>query len=163
MCNIKIRQARPEDLDALTAVEQAAFPAAEAASRAAFRLRLAQFPERFFAALDGDEIVGLVNGCASNEAKICDSMFEDGGHEPQGRNQMIFGLAVLPAYQGRGIGSVLLQHMIDFARGQGMDNVVLTCKAEKLGFYGRFGFESRGVSASTHGGAVWYDMVLALK
>ena len=29
-----------------------------------------------------------------------------------------------------------------------------------MGFYEQFGYKSLGVSASVHGGAVWYDMIL---
>ena len=162
MCKYQIRAAGPEDLDAVTAVEAVCFPPEEAAGREAFRLRLQQFPERFFVAQCGGRIIGLVNGCASNRPLICDSMFETGGHDPLGSNQMIFGLAVLPEYQRQGIGAALLRHMIAFARSRGMRSVVLTCKEQKLGYYAGFGFENRGVSESVHGGACWYDMVLPL-
>ena len=43
-----------------------------------------------------------------------------------------------------------------------MNQVILTCKQEKIPYYQKFGFQNRGVSASEHGGAVWYDMVLPL-
>ena len=43
------------------------------------------------------------------------------------------------------------------------EGVVLTCKEELLGFYGRFGFVSEGVSASAHGGSVWYQMRLKFR
>ena len=162
MYNIAIRSVRPDDLDEVTAVEAACFPPEEGATRESFRLRISQFPERFFVACQGASIVGLVNGCASDLSLIEDSMFETGGHDPKGRNQMIFGLAVLPRYQHLGIGTRLMETMIAFARQEGMAAVVMTCKQEKLGYYARFGFENRGVSASCHGGAVWYDMVLPL-
>jgi len=162
MCKITVRNVTPADLEAVTAVEAACFPPAEGATRESFALRIAAFPERFFVACDGDKIVGLVNGCASNLPLIEDSMFEDGGHDPAGCNQMIFGLAVKPSCQGQGIGSALMEHMIGFCRQTDMNAVILTCKKEKIGYYERFGFENRGVSASTHGGAVWYDMVLTL-
>ena len=162
MCKITVRNVTPADLEAVTAVEAACFPPAEGATRESFALRIAAFPERFFVACDGDKIVGLVNGCASHLPLIEDSMFEDGGHDPAGCNQMIFGLAVLPDYQRRGIGAMLMQTLIAFARQTGMQSAVLTCKAEKLAYYGKFGFENRGVSQSQHGGVVWYDMVLPL-
>ena len=37
---------------------------------------------------------------------------------------------------------------------------VLTCKDRLVHYYETFGYRSEGVSASTHGGAVWYDMRL---
>ena len=38
--------------------------------------------------------------------------------------------------------------------------MILTCKEELIPYYEQFGFENRGLSASVHGGAAWYDMVL---
>lgn len=162
MSEITIRGASLADLDAVAAVEAACFPPAEAAGRETFRVRLQQFPERFFVAQTEGKIVGIVNGCASNLPLIEDRLFHEEGHEPDGCNQMVFGLAVLPEYQRRGIGAALMQHLIVFARGQGMKSVILTCKAHRIAYYAKLGFENLGVSASAHGGAQWYDMVLTL-
>ena len=159
----KIRNVTPADLEAVTEVERACFPPAEAAGKTAFAYRISAFPERFFVAEAEGRIVGLVNGCASNLPLIEDALFEPQGHEPDGKNQMIFGLAVLPEYQRQGIGGKLLERLIAFAREQAMARVVLTCKEEKLAYYGKVGFQNRGVSQSCHGGALWYDMVLELK
>ena len=75
---------------------------------------------------------------------------------------MVFGLAVHPDCRNNGIAAALLRRLLDFAREQGMSQVILTCKQEKIPYYQKFGFQNRGVSASEHGGAVWYDMVLPL-
>ena len=158
----EIRNVRPSDLEAVTELEAATFPAAEAASREAFAYRIAAFPERFFVAETDGRIIGLINGCASNLPAIEDDLFEPQGHEPDGTNQMIFGLAVHPEFQRRGVGAALLRHMIAFSGNASMERVILTCKQEKLAYYEKFGFENHGVSNSSHGGAVWYDMVLEL-
>lgn len=163
MTDYHIRNVTPADLDAVTAVETACFPPAEAASREAFAYRIAVFPERFFVAEAKDRIIGIINGCSSSLPVIEDALFEPQGHEPEGKNQMVFGLAVLPAYQRQGIAAALMEHLIAYARQTGMQQVILTCKEAKLAYYGKFGFQNRGVSQSTHGGAVWYDMTLELK
>lgn len=162
MCET-IRPVRPEDLDAVTALENACFPPAEAATREAFAYRIAAYPERFFVAEQGGQIIGLINGCASDADTIDDALFTPGGHVPDGKNQMILGLAVDPACRGRGTAGRLLRHLCRFAQSRSMENVILTCKQELISFYAQFGFQNRGVSASVHGGAVWYDMVLPLK
>lgn len=77
-----------------------------------------------------------------------------------GLYQMIFGLAVLPEFQHRGVAAALLRQMIASSHTLGLAGIALTCKAEKIGYYARFGFAARGISASVHGGAVWYDMTL---
>lgn len=162
MVDYRIRNVTPADLDAVTAVEAACFPPAEAASREAFSYRIAAFPERFFAAEADGQIIGIINGCASGLPVIEDALFEPQGHEPDGKHQMVFGLAVLPEFQRQGIGAALMTHLIQYARDTAMDRVILTCKQEKLAYYGKFGFQNHGVSQSTHGGAVWYDMILNL-
>lgn len=158
-----IRQVRPEDLDAVTAVEAVCFPAAEAAGRDAFRQRIHAFPESFFVAEAEERVVGFINGAVTDERTIRDEMFEDAGlHQPDGAYQSIFGLDVAPEYQHRGLAGELMRHLIAEAKRQGRKGLILTCKDRLIGFYEQFGYRSLGVSASTHGGAVWYDMILEL-
>ena len=99
----KIRNVTPSDLEGVTALEAACFPPAEAAPKSAFSYRIATFAERFFVAEKEGEIIGMVNGCASSQQTITDDLFEPQGHEPDGKHQMIFGLAVLPKYQRQGL------------------------------------------------------------
>ena len=160
MC--KIRNVTRSDLEGVTALEAACFSSAEAASGETFAYRIATFPERFFVAEQDGKIIGMINGCASSQATITDDLFEPQGHEPEGKHQMIFGLAVLPQYQRQGIGAALMEHMTAFCKKTEMEKVVLTCKEEKIAYYAKFGFENMGVSASVHGGSVWYDMILTL-
>ena len=157
-----IRQVTLSDLESVTVLEQACFPAAEAATKEAFRYRIETFPERFFVAEQDGAIIGLINGCASNQMTITDDLFEPQGHEPEGKNQMVFGLAVHPDFRRRGIAAALMETLIAFSKKTNMERIVLTCKEEKIAYYAKFGFENKGVSASTHGSAVWYDMVLRL-
>ncbi len=159
----KIRTVTPADLDAVTDLEAACFPVEKAAGKQVFAYRISAFPERFFVAQADGRIIGMVNGCASDLPLIEDILFQPQGHEPDGKNQMIFGLAVLPEYRRQGVGGALLNHMIGFAKQGGMDRVILTCREAKLRYYEKFGFSNRGISRSNHGGVIWYDMVLELK
>ena len=72
----------------------------------------------------------------------------------------IGGVATLPEHQHRGYASLLMERVIADSRAQGRRGCVLTCKDRLVGFYERFGYVNLGVSASEHGGAVWYDMRL---
>ena len=72
----------------------------------------------------------------------------------------MFGLAVDPDYQHRGIAKKLMEALVDRAKSDGQMGVILTCKQEKIGFYESMGYVCHGQSASEHGGAVWYDMRL---
>lgn len=161
MTKIEIRSVTPDDLDAVTAVEAACFPAAEAASYESLRQRIATFPESFFVAVCEGSIIGFINGCVTNERTIRDEMFEDSSlHIPDGVYQSIFGLDVLPPYRCRGIAAGLMNRFIDDARNKGRKGLILTCKEHLIHYYEKFGYRNLGVSASVHGGAVWYDMLL---
>ena len=158
---ISIRTASMKDVDTLTEIEAASFPPAEKATRESFEKRLAVFSDCFLILEDAGRPVGLIDGMITNETTISDEMFEDASlHNPRGRWQSIFGLAVLPEERGKGFASALMRSFIEKARQEGRDGLILTCKEHLIDFYSRFGFVSSGVSKSVHGGAVWYDMML---
>ena len=156
-----IRKVKPDDLDAVTRVEAVCFPEAEAAPRESFRQRISTFPDSFFVAEKDGEIIGFINGCATDSRVIFDEMFADASHHREdGIYQSIFGLDVIPEYQHQGLASRLMKHLIEDAREKGRKGLTLTCKDRLIGFYERFGYKNLGLSQSVHGGAVWYDMSL---
>lgn len=158
---MNIRTAAMADLDALTAIEAECFPAAEAAPREAFEARLAVYPNHFWVLEDEGKIVSFVNGMVTDEAKLRDEMYENAAlHTESGAWQMIFGVNTLPTYRRRGLAELVLRRCIHDAKAQGRKGVVLTCKDKLVHYYEKFGFISEGVSQSTHGGVVWYDMRL---
>ena len=159
---MRIRTAALEDLAAVTAVEAACFPAAEAAIEADFAQRLADYPNHFWLLEEDDgTLVSFVDGMVTDEPILRDEMYENAAlHNEDGAWQMICGVNTLPAYRRRGCAGQLLRRAIDDARTQGRRGCVLTCKEALVHYYESFGFRNEGVSESTHGGAVWYDMRL---
>lgn len=155
---IVIRTVKSTDLDAVCQVENAGFPPAEAATRAAFQYRIAAFPEWFLVAEEQGHVVGLLNGPATREHFICDAIYEPGGADGEGESLAILGLAVLPEYRRNGVAAQLMKAYLAKARQAGKRRVVLTCKEKLIHYYERFGFSNCGVSQSVNGGAVWYDM-----
>ena len=146
----------------ITALEAACFPPAEAAPYESFRARLQAFPERFWLLYRDGELVSMVNGSLSDEDDLRDEMFHDASlHTPGGKWQMIFGVATLPAYRRQGFAGTLLEAAKKQCRVEGKAGLVLTCKQVKLAYYAGFGFISEGLSASEHGGDVWYQMRIA--
>ena len=157
---MNIRPALPADAPALAAIEAVCFPAAEAASPASIAARLAVFPECFFVAEEAGQPIGFINGAVWDEPCIRDELFEDAAlHRPAGAWQTVFGLDVLPEYRRQGVAAALMRALLAAARAAGRRGAALTCKEHLIRYYERLGYRCLGVSASVHGGAVWYDMI----
>ena len=157
-----IRNVKIEDLDQVTEVEALCFPAAEAAVEASFRQRIETFPDSFFVAEDENgRIIGFINGCVTDERTIRDEMFEDSGlHHTEGLYQSVFGLDVIPEFRRQGVAADLMNSLMQEAKARGKKGMILTCKDRLIHYYEKFGYRILGLSASVHGGAVWYDMLL---
>ena len=113
-----IRTATMNDLPALTAVEAACFPAAEAATEKDFAARLAVYPNHFWLLEEDDgTLVSFVNGLVTDEPLLRDEMYADASlHNEHGAWQMIFGVNTLPQYRRRGLaGQVLERDALRFA------------------------------------------------
>ncbi|MBP3524226.1 MAG: GNAT family N-acetyltransferase [Clostridia bacterium] len=158
---MEIRTATTGDLTEIAQIEAVCFPAAEAATPASFAQRLQYYADHFWLLLDGSVMVGFVNGMVTDEPDLRDEMYENAAmHHEDGAWQMIFGVDTIPAYRRRGCAERLLSHVIQEARAQGRKGLVLTCKEPLLHYYAKFGFVNEGVSQSTHGDALWYQMRL---
>ena len=156
-----VRYALPSDLAALTAVEAACFPAAEAATEKDIKNRLDYYANHFWLLFDGDTLVSFVDGFVTDEKDLTDEMYEISAlHNENGAWQMIFGVNTLPSYRRRGCAAQLLERAIQDARAQGRKGLVLTCKDALIHYYEKFGFVNEGISASVHGNVVWYQMRL---
>ena len=161
MNEITIRAAKAEEVERIAEIEKLCFPAAEAAGLSDFKERMEAFLENFLVAVDGDTIVGFINGCNTDKPVLGDELYHDAKlHKPEGEIQTVFGLDVLPQYQHRGIGHQLMRAYIEHARRTGKKAVILTCKEQKITFYESLGYIKLGTADSNHGGAVWYDMQL---
>ena len=158
---MEIRTATLKDLDAVSAVEAACFPAAEAATPAEFAERLRHYSGHFWLMFDSEKLIGFVDGMVTDKADLSDDLYAQASlHDENGAWQMIFGVNTLPEYRRRGVAAALLERAIADAKAQGRKGLVLTCKDKLVHYYAKFGFVSEGVSESTHGGVVWYQMRL---
>ena len=156
-----IRTATLADLDAVTAVEAACFPAAEAATRAELAERLAHYGDHFWLMLDGEKLIGFVDGMVTDQPDLTDDLYENAAlHSETGAWQMIFGVVTRPEYRKHGLAAQLLNRAIADARQQGRKGLVLTCKDKLVHYYAKFGFVNEGVSQSTHGNVAWNQMRL---
>lgn len=158
---MEIRYANLEDLKQLVQVEAECFPVAEAAGCESIKARLLAFPECFWVLEDEGRIVSFINGMATDETILRDEMFDNAGlHKKDGAWQMIFGVDTISEYRCRGCAALVMERVIEDSKERGRKGLVLTCKEHMLHYYAKFGFVNKGISASEHGGAEWYDMVL---
>ena len=163
MNEIIIRNVLPKDLDECFLVETSGFPPEEAATRETIRLRIETFPQGFFVAETDGRIVGMLNSASTNKDDISDEELKQLiGHDPDGKNTVVFALAVLPEFQKRGIARQLMSRFVEEARQWKKGNVFLMCKQHLIAYYESMGFAHAGLSKSTHGGAEWHEMRLAL-
>ncbi len=156
-----IRNATAADVTKMALIEQTCFPEAEAATLQKFNARFAVFPDCFFVIEVAGEVAGHINGGITDRPELPDELYEDAAlHQPDGSYQAVFGLAVDPAYQRKGLASLLVNHFIQVSQARGHLGMVLTCKDHLLSYYEKLGFTNQGASASQHGGAQWFDMLL---
>ncbi len=164
MNNIIIQQAYYDDIKVIAEIESICFNELEAASYQQFIQRYETFGEWFLVAILNDNIIGFINGGSCDDIILKDELYHDVSlHKPNGVNQCVFGLDVLPEYQHHGIGRLLLNSYIDLACERHKKAVILTCKDYLIKYYQSFGFQHLGPSLSNHGGASWNDMILYLK
>ena len=160
---MEIRTATMADLPAIAQLEAVCFPAAEAATEASFARRLEAYPNHFWVLINGETIVSFVNGLVTNEPDLQDDMYDNAAlHDENGAWQMIFGVDTHPDYRRQGCAGKLLEHVIRQSKAQGRKGLVLTCKDKLVPYYAKFGFVSEGISQSTHGDVIWYQMRLTL-
>lgn len=137
---IEIRALRPEDeAGMLAAIEQTGAPSLQRR----FFVMKRHFSEKertYFMEIDFVNHVALVAVTRGERAAIV-----GGGRyivfEP-GRAEMAF--VVVDAWQGRGIGSLLLRHLVKLARDAGLRELVaevLPDNAAMLKVFGKFGFQ----------------------
>jgi ribosomal protein S18 acetylase RimI-like enzyme len=164
MNGIIIRNVRPTDLEECYLVEISGFPPEEAASKETIKLRIDTFPQGFIVAEIDGRVIGILNSAATNKEDISDEELKQLiGHDPDGKNLVVFALVVLPEFQKRGIANQLMNRFVEAAREHKKENVLLMCKQHLIAYYERMGFVHVGLSRSTHGGAKWHEMRLSLE
>lgn len=164
MSEVIIRNVLPKDLDECYLVETAGFPPEEAATRETIKLRIDTFPQGFLVAEQDGRVIGMLNSAATHKDDLGDEELKQLiGHDPDGKNLVVFALAVLPEFQKRGIARQLMSRFVEDARQRQKQNVLLMCKQHLIVYYQRMGFTHVGLSRSKHGGAEWHEMRLGLE
>ena len=158
---IRIRQADLSDWEEILAIEQLNFPAAEAAGAEVLKERIEQIADTFLLAeeLHG-QLAGYIVGPAVQARYLTDDLFSKvGANSPEGGFIAVQSLSVHPDFQRQGVGTLLLAAFKETAVQQNRQGISLTCHDELIPYYEMNGLVHEGISDSTHGGAVWSDMV----
>lgn len=158
----KIRRVTEHDLDACFFVESLCYTS-DAATKEKIQKRIQLFPEGFLVAELNGQIIGMINSGSTNKEDITDEAFKDMvGHVKDGKNIVIFSLAVLPEFQGRGVSRKLLARFMEISMDLKKENILLICKSDLISYYQKYGFIYGGRSKSKHGGFEWHEMYLPL-
>ena len=163
MNGLIIRHVLPTDLVECHQVEISGFPPEETASKETMQLRMDTFLRGFLVAEWNGHVISILNSASTDKDDISDEELKQlVGHDPNGRNMVVFTLAVLPEYRKQGIARQLMEQFAMETRGLGKENILLMCKRHLIHYYEGMGFEHVSLSKSTHGGAEWHEMRLRL-
>ena len=146
----EFRSIRKDEADQATEIEQICFPPAETISRKDIIDRVEKIPELFLVAEDREtgKLAGYLTGLATDEEVFQDKFFTDADLSmPNGKNNMLLGLEVLPEHRGQGLARELMMRYLAREQERG-----------KVGMYERMGFEYTGISASVLGNVKWNEM-----
>ncbi len=138
---MNIRNARPEDAPRLAEISGVAlgYPSAPEDTRRRL-IEVSAKPEHFLRVAEDErgEAVGFIHACAY------DTLYYD-------PVKYVMALAVDPAWQGKGVGKVLLTACEEWARAEGATGVRLFSGSDRQGahaFYMRMGYTVRKESKS---------------
>lgn len=161
---MNIRNANIKDLNRITEIEEICFPKKEAASKQSFEGRLLDYPNHFWVIEEDGKIISFINGLSTDKEHLEDEMYENSSlHNENGAWQMIFGVDTIPECRGKGYAGILINHMIEIAKLEKRNGLVLTCKDHLVNYYRKFGFVDEGISESNHGGVIWHEMRLVFE
>ena len=133
---MEIRQAVVAELEQIIDIEQICFPPLEAAKEDDIRKRFEVFQECFVVAVEGNQVLGFINGCMTDKPELPDELYHGAAlQKPEGVYQTVFGLDVLPEYQRKGIATKLMNAFTELARKRRKKVMVLTCKDHLIPFY----------------------------
>ena len=157
----ELRTIRPDEAEAAAEIEAVCFPPNEACSREMMLQRVELASDLFLVAVDREsgKLAGFLNGLATNETSFRDEFFTNARlHDPKGKNIMLCGLDVLPAYRNQGLARELVSSYRRREHKKDRRRLVLTCLASKVGMYEKMGFRDLGEADSTWGGEKWHEM-----
>lgn len=163
--SVIMKKMTKEQVGEIAAVERACFLPAEAASEKDFEERFSSPAFVCYGAYNEEgELIGFIDGASYDKPELPDELYHDTTKLVEnGPWQTVFGVNVIARYRRMGVAGQMVRHYVEESRKRGQDGVVLTCKDHLRPLYEKAGFIWQGVSASTHGGVKWNDMLLRFR
>jgi ribosomal protein S18 acetylase RimI-like enzyme len=137
-----IRPAQSRDLPTITKLEKS-IEGSHAAPKGVLQERLRSFGETFLVATKDDRVIGYAEACRwklENFGTFDEIKDFASRSDRDGRNLYVAFLAVDPKLRQRGIGSKLIEILIETAKRRRLAKVQLVSKPELISFYKNLGF-----------------------
>ncbi|MGO4273823.1 GNAT family N-acetyltransferase [Paenibacillus sp. TAF58] len=147
-------------------IETSVYSKEAAATLEAFYMRQHVFGAYFLVAeheLD-HQIIGVTNSVKIHNKDLADDSIKQETHPAEdGQYLCVLTIAVHPSYQRRGVATKLLQRIVEIAKKDGLNGIVLMCEEHLISFYEKNGFLYASPSSSQHAGIQWHEMNLIWK
>ncbi|RCW50925.1 GNAT family N-acetyltransferase [Paenibacillus prosopidis] len=158
MSGIELRLITESELESAILLEQKCYAPEAAATLSGFYFRYRNYRPFFWSAWLGSELIGITNGVLTSQKACGDDMKGDQPDSKDGSNFCVLTVAVDQKHRRQGVGAQLLRKLIMTCEANGIETIILMCERHLIPFYEVEQFKLLGVSASTHGGIVWYEM-----
>ena len=117
MLEVVIREVSSTDVNRCHEIESACFEPSEAAPRSSIEKRQRLYPQGFIVAARRGRVIGFINSGATDEDDLSNEEFKAMvGHHDNGKNIVIFSVAVVPEFQKTGVSRQLLTQFCERAK-----------------------------------------------
>lgn len=156
---MQIRYVKSTDLEEVWFIEQANFTQEEQIPKTVLSYYLKHETKTCLVMEDQGKVAGYLLALPTRHQTVTDDLFERTSPIKELTPYLaIVSLSVAEEYKGQGVGTLLLAALKEIATQEKYEGISLTCKDYLLSYYGMYQFDNLGVSDSTFGGALWYDM-----
>ena len=136
----QIRAMRPDDLDAILAVQAACYPPSMREASTVVLARMRAGGASCVLAEDGEGVCGYLFAYASRLGKVT-PLGADFDPAPDADTLYLHDLAVAPRAHGRGLARMLVGHLLAQAKEQGLAASALVSVQDSAAFWMALGFE----------------------
>ncbi|XP_022102295.1 uncharacterized N-acetyltransferase C9.02c-like [Acanthaster planci] len=153
-----IRRVSEQEVHAAWLLQAGLASEEETLPEGALQIRQKVAPDLFWGYFENGRLIGFVSGGKTSRSKMAvDAKFV---HDPDGCTVCLHTLRVQPDYQGKGIETILIDHLLWYVEEnlKGVNKVNLICHDKLVQFYEGLHFRCLGPSDVRLGSKQWFDM-----